>query len=206
MAIRVGKCTNFGNCSVADSSQIVQVPDGSDTICPECKRALTLTALKQRSSTPYLLFAVFVGLLLGGIAYFAYKTLGPHAPLAAHTEVAEQTALRLCGSNTIGAQLAPALVTAFFKQKGFSDVKVNKTGEDEVKVNAIEAGSAAPETFTVQAHGSATAFTGLAKSSCDIGMASRKIKDAEVRTLAALGDMTSPANEHVLGSMELRSL
>lgn len=30
-------------------------------------------------------------------------------------------------------------------------------------------------------------------------MASRKIKPDEIATLAALGDMTSPASEHVLG-------
>jgi phosphate transport system substrate-binding protein len=50
----------------------------------------------------------------------------------------------------------------------------------------------------VEAHGSATAFDSLAKTGCDIGMASRKIKPAEEAILSSLGDMTSPACEHVL--------
>ena len=60
------------------------------------------------------------------------------------------------------------------------------------------AGTSAVQSVQVEARGSATAFESLAKGTCDIGMASRKIKPAEQATLAALGDMTSPACEHVL--------
>ena len=56
----------------------------------------------------------------------------------------------------------------------------------------------AVQSVQVEARGSATAFDSLAKAACDIGMSSRKIKPAEQAMLTALGDMTSPACEHVL--------
>ncbi len=56
-----------------------------------------------------------------------------------------------------------------------------------------------PSSITIAAHGSATAFTALAENSCDIGMASRKIKSDEAAKLKSLGDMSSVLNEHILG-------
>ena len=52
----------------------------------------------------------------------------------------------------------------------------------------------------VLAEGSATAFTGLARGSCDIGMSSRAIKPEEAQDLVSrgLGDLRSPAGEHVV--------
>jgi phosphate transport system substrate-binding protein len=51
----------------------------------------------------------------------------------------------------------------------------------------------------IQAHDSTTAFQDLAAGTCDIGNASRKIKDKEAGQLSSLGDMTSISNEHVIG-------
>ena len=51
----------------------------------------------------------------------------------------------------------------------------------------------------IQAHGSATAFEDLKTGTCDIGDASRKIKEGEIEQLSLLGEMTSLANEHVVG-------
>ena len=113
--------------------------------------------------------------------------------------VPEETLLRLHGSNTIGAKLAPALVSAYLK------TRLNATGitsepgskEDEQIIRAkINGRRVAVE---IQAHGSSTAFQDLAAGTCDIGNASRKIKDKEVASLAFLGDMTSISSEHVIG-------
>jgi len=60
-------------------------------------------------------------------------------------------------------------------------------------------GDARPKAIEIQAHGSGTAFPGLAEGKCDIGMASRPVKPEEAASLAKLGDMTSPACEHVVG-------
>jgi phosphate transport system substrate-binding protein len=117
----------------------------------------------------------------------------------ANNPMPEEMLLRLHGSNTIGAKLAPALVSAYLK------IKLNATGitstpgakEDEQILRATINGRRVA--VEIQAHGSTTAFQDLAAGTCDIGDASRKIKDKEVAQLSFLGDMTSISNEHVIG-------
>ena len=38
-----GKCSNFGNCSLADARTPIEVPNGMDFVCTECGKALLLT-------------------------------------------------------------------------------------------------------------------------------------------------------------------
>jgi phosphate transport system substrate-binding protein len=107
-------------------------------------------------------------------------------------------ALQLCGSNTVGAELAPALVEAFLKRKGAA--AVTRASEPEhARLSAQLAG--APIAIDIRAAGSATAFQGLLARTCDVGMASRAINDQERAQLADAGDgdLTSPATEHVIG-------
>jgi phosphate transport system substrate-binding protein len=112
----------------------------------------------------------------------------------------ENTILRLAGSNTIGDSLAPSLAETFLKSQGATDVRVLPGANPEEKVIAgILPGNASPSFITIAAHGSATAFTALTGSSCDIGMASRRIKPDEVSKLEPLGDMTSAGSEHIVG-------
>ncbi len=103
-------------------------------------------------------------------------------------------ALRLCGSNTIGASLAPALVEAFLRRKGPAPIE-HRAGEDGKRLIAAGALSA-----TIDAEGTATAFTGFAAGRCDIGMTSRPMNDAERASLAAkgIGELRMPATEHVI--------
>ena len=37
-----GKCSNFGNCSLADARTTVEVPNGQDFVCTECGKPLLL--------------------------------------------------------------------------------------------------------------------------------------------------------------------
>jgi phosphate transport system substrate-binding protein len=122
------------------------------------------------------------------------------APQAAAAEGgADQVILRLHGSNTIGAKLAPALVVAYLQEKlHATDIEtVPGAKENEQTVKAKLDGK--PIAVEIQAHGSSTAFQDLKAGTCDIGDASRKIKDKEVEELGFLGDMTSISNEHVIG-------
>lgn len=203
MAVRKGKCTNFGNCTNADSGKVIDVPDGADFVCPECGRQLNAVEERQSSSMGPVVVLIFVVLLLAGGAWYAYhsftssrKTASAPPPQST-SGAAAKTILRLHGSNTIGAQLAPALAQAYLKQQGAQDVTIVPGGPDEVSVQGTVNGTR--EAIDIAAHGSATAFTDLADGKCDIGMASRKIKPDEVAKLSSLGDMTSPASEHVLG-------
>jgi len=108
--------------------------------------------------------------------------------------------LRLSGSNTIGAALAPELAEEFLRQQGATGVKTARGDrEDEVLVQGVLPGEASARAIEIHAHGSATAFEDMSKGVCEIGMASRKIKPDEASSLAGLGDMTSRASENVLG-------
>jgi phosphate transport system substrate-binding protein len=108
--------------------------------------------------------------------------------------------LRLSGSNTIGASLGPSLAEAFLKDQGATEIRVLPgTVPDEKIVQGVLPGDQSPSIIKIAAHGSATAFTDLADNDCDIGMASRRIKPDEAAKLSSLGDMYSPASEHVLG-------
>ncbi|MCA1827008.1 MAG: phosphate ABC transporter substrate-binding protein, partial [Myxococcales bacterium] len=87
------------------------------------------------------------------------------------TPSAAAAELRLCGSNTIGTELAPALVEAF--------VKHSKTS------------------FSIDTTGTVTAFPMMAAGRCDVGMLSRPMSDEDRKTFAV--DLRAPATEHVIG-------
>jgi phosphate transport system substrate-binding protein len=110
--------------------------------------------------------------------------------------------LRLHGSNTIGQELAPRLAVAFMKKRGMSGVLRRPGSEvEQTLVSGNPQGSEKPQEIEIRARGSSTAFEDLGNRSCDIGLASRRIKPDEVAQLRdrGLGDLSSPAGEHVLG-------
>lgn len=108
-----------------------------------------------------------------------------------------KTLLRLHGSNTIGASLAPELVKKWLKSSGYRAITVEKRGEEgELTVVATKNGSLV--NVELKNHGSSSAFSSLAEGKCDVGMSSRQISGEERQMLRKLGDMTSIASEHVL--------
>ncbi len=121
----------------------------------------------------------------------------PKAPVEPPAEIV----LRLHGSNTIGARLAPMLAEEFLKREGATSVEriPGKTIEDMTVVAHFSSG--APRAVEIAAHGSATAFEDLASGACDIGLASRQAKTDEVKLCesSGLGDILAPSCEHVLG-------
>jgi phosphate transport system substrate-binding protein len=125
-------------------------------------------------------------------------SIGPLTSSEAPPKLPEETILRLHGSNTIGAQLAPALAEAYLATlPGAGKVeKVPGKVENEVFLK----GKVGDKLLTVEiaAHGSSTAFKDLAAEVCDIGMSSRRIKAKEAEELQRFGNMTAPGNEHVI--------
>ena len=95
-------------------------------------------------------------------------------------------------TNPVAAQLS-------LEQDAFDVHVLSGTSPEDKTVQGVMPGDSHPSLITISAHGSATAFTSLADSSCDIGMASRRIKSDEAARLSSLGDMYSAASEHVLG-------
>jgi phosphate transport system substrate-binding protein len=142
--------------------------------------------------------AVVGAALLAALGCLIWLKLGKSDPRSKISQ--DNIILKLSGSNTIGAGLAPALAEEFLKQQGAKEVKtLAGDRDDEVRVEGVLPGERAPKAIEIHAHGSATAFEDLASGQADIGMASRKIKPEEVAQLASQGDMTSPACEHILG-------
>lgn len=127
-------------------------------------------------------------------------TIGPLHKEATTLPPREEIILRLHGSNTIGAKLAPALVSEYLTAVLGAEKVEEVAGikENEVLLKArIKDRLLAVE---IHAHGSTTGFTDIEAGECDVAMASRKIKDKEVASLQALGlgDMTAVTNEHVI--------
>jgi len=117
--------------------------------------------------------------------------------------------LRFAGSNTIGAQLIPALAEAYAIHKGAGNLKWNPPKDPQkpeefskVVEKLLEIGSPPtdfPKQIDIKAHGSGTAFEGLSGGNADIGMASRPIKDPDETSLFPDQPMVeNPEAEHVL--------
>ncbi len=84
-----GKCSNFGNCSMADAHTVIQVPSGMDFVCTECGKPLLLSQSSNSAAgrgsggsqmTQIIVLAIVVLALLGGGAWFLLR--GKKAPPA----------------------------------------------------------------------------------------------------------------------------
>lgn len=117
---------------------------------------------------------------------------------APYPDIAMPT-VRIQGSNTIGASLAPALAKEFLASLGANKVQqLSGNQPNESRVTGI-----LPDNRSIQiligAHGSSTGFRALRDGTADIAAASRQITPEEVAQLAGLGDLTSVEGEHILG-------
>ncbi len=107
-------------------------------------------------------------------------------------------ALRIQGSNTIGAALGPALVKGLMEHQGLQAVHTEAAeGANEQRVVG-KTRQGKTVTVEVAAHGSSTGFAALKKASADLAASSRPIKDSELVDLDPLGDLKSPEAEQVI--------
>ena len=107
-------------------------------------------------------------------------------------------ALRIQGSNTIGAALGPALVEGLLREQGL--LKVHSEAPDKANELRIVGETAQGRRVEVElaAHGSSTGFSALKNASADLAASSRPIKDSELLSLESFGDLKSPAAEQVI--------
>ncbi|NNJ14956.1 OmpA family protein [Pseudomonas putida CSV86] len=114
--------------------------------------------------------------------------------LALLAPLAVADTLRIQGSNTIGAALAPALVRGLLESRDISDIRT----EPGARANEVRI-SAGDIQVDIAAHGTSTGFAALKAGSADLAAASRPIKDSEQAELQALGNLTSAEAEQVIG-------
>ena len=80
--VRTGKCTNFGNCTLADTGVDISIPEGAAPVCTECGRGLMVSQPGKNRSK--LIGGVIALLVLVAIALVAMKFLwGYLSPAAA---------------------------------------------------------------------------------------------------------------------------
>ncbi|SDZ88515.1 phosphate ABC transporter substrate-binding protein, PhoT family [Thiothrix caldifontis] len=237
MARQYGYCSNYDDCSFADRRKI-QDADDAHFICTECGQPLSpagtvanntpqrgrtappVSSVTQNIGLPLVLLVVCL-LLLGGVLvvwWFGFPAPAANLPVPANNSVLttilgrslqdKAALLRLHGSNTIGATLAPALAEAFLKQKGYTDVQQVRDGELDIRVQGKAPSSGEQDSIEIKAYGTGTAFmetpqhagVGLLGGFADIGLASGAAKADTVSAFQTqgLGDLTSRAQEHVV--------
>lgn len=210
-----GLCTNLPSlCSKA--AQREPLPhDGPDSRCPECGGALLRTEAASAAGGNKRMLrlgaaALAAVLLVGGASWWLLGRSGARQPaLAAQagSSTAQPVArssngpqvLRLHGSNTVGASLAPALLQSFLNGEGFDKVeqKPGKSAE-ESSFSARRSKDGAELQVELHAHGSGTAFTDLRDGKADVGMSSRPIKKDETEFTQPLGDLAAEGSEYVI--------
>lgn len=134
------------------------------------------------------------GLLLGFICYALPWSAFAALPIPADNG----SALRIQGSNTIGATLGPALVRGLFEEQGLSAIRIEAGAADNEQKIIGTRSDGRRVTIEVAAHGSGTGFTALQDGSADLAASSRPIKASEANALAALGDLQSRDAEQVI--------
>lgn len=106
---------------------------------------------------------------------------------------------RLHGSNTIGEKLGPALLEAFFKKQGVDEFYWQE-GENKVERTLQFIKDGTVKAVQLHAHGSGTAFNDMISGVADVGMASRRIKEKELKAAkSTLGDLSRVGSEHIIG-------
>ena len=98
-----------------------------------------------------------------------------------------QTILSFKGSNTIGGKLLPALAKTFLQQEGYADIHEVPGDLTKEEIFIVGRRNDHDEQIEIQAQGTKTAFEGLISGSCDIGMASRKVKPEDLKISLSRG-------------------
>ncbi len=123
---------------------------------------------------------------------------------------------RVYGSSSVGDDLAPAVSLAFLESKGLSHVTCvdvvrpysYKDKDGKMQEKPTEKMKECAGDFSlfhrrrmIQIYPPSTgvAFECLAAKTCDIGMASRRVKLDEGKTYPGLEDLSSRSSEHVIG-------
>jgi phosphate transport system substrate-binding protein len=138
---------------------------------------------RRRSALGIWALLLVIGVLLYGVlantgGWWPFQPSSPDPQLNPES-LPESSAqvVRLQGSNTIGADLAPDLAEGFLAGKGATDVQ-RTAASGLVTVSGTVPG-ADEVRFEIRAEGTETAFDGLGSGSADVGMASRRIRDVE---------------------------
>lgn len=141
--------------------------------------------------------------LFSPLIFFTQLTALVLSPLSYADTLPETHTLTIHGSNTIGAKLAPALISGYLQSLGAKNIRQQESGENESQIMATfapDAGNNANKAvINIAAHGSGTGFKGLKSGTADIAAASRPAKQKEVDSLSQMTELNSLGSEHIVG-------
>jgi phosphate transport system substrate-binding protein len=133
-----------------------------------------------------LLVVAMVAVYFGFIAL--RPALGHKTPMKASLSNAPSAVgnvmLRLSGSNTIGADLAPKLARAFLQSKNALGVTIDRTTPTDSDVHGVIDGQ--PVSILITAKGTSTGFKDVIANKADIVMASRPITGDEASKISGV--------------------
>ncbi len=112
-------------------------------------------------------------------------------PAAAQDAEAER--LRIHGSNTVGAEVMPRIVTAWLRSIGYTRIQQRKVRDDRTEVAAVRDGE--PLIVEIDRRGSALGFQALVNGEAELAMMARAPSAAERDAGWQLGDLSSPEQE-----------
>lgn len=112
------------------------------------------------------------------------------------TTIQAKSDLKIYGSNTVGAELAPALVKAWLQKEGYTEISARQMGSEHIVVGTNHAGK--QRTVELDTKGSTTGFVALKDQQADVAMSSRHIKSSEIAALKRFGRCDTAACEYVI--------
>ncbi len=116
------------------------------------------------------------------------------APVAAPTT----TLFRMAGSNVIGSTLARRLSAGYLALIGDASITSSFGGtEGALEIAGLQAGQR--EGINMMLGSSVSGMNALLRGTADFAMSASRITTADAERLGSLGDMYSPASEHVIG-------
>lgn len=180
-------------------TRAAQAPRPDPTPPPDARVDAPPPAPSWRALPPRSLFlaaAAVATLTLAAIAWVAIaRRPAALAPPAAAS--APQFVLRLGGAKAMAEELAPALAEAYLASLRLDDVRV--TREDTYRFTARGTKDGVPSAVAVRGMNTPQGFDELASGAVDIAMTGRRIKPEWQQKAAALGNLSSPGAEHVVG-------
>lgn len=108
----------------------------------------------------------------------------------------EAERLRIHGSNTVGADVMPRIVTAWLRSIGYTRIEQRRVRFDRTEIAAVRDGE--PLVVEIERRGSAAGFQALVDGNAELAMMTRTPSAAERDAGWQLGDLSSPEQEFSL--------
>ena len=141
---------------------------------------------------------VLPGLLFSGLVLSCHLAFAQSGKSAQVSHAADPVLeLRIHGSNTIGAALAPALVEGWLRVNGWRNIQKRVPAFDELLIAATQADGRRIQ-VELKAHGTSTGIADLMAGTCDVAMASRALKAEERSQFSRQYSLDLTQREHVI--------